>query len=82
MIFILGISDWVMYQICGKSEIQLEETDNSATEIAMYKESALFKIACMSILTVVKREHSWCLSFSLKVTFSGSHINTSIAFSC
>jgi hypothetical protein len=71
-----------MYQIYDKLEIQLEETDDSETEVAVYKEASLFTIACIRILTVVKREHSWCLSFSSKVTFSGSHINTSIEFYC
>ena len=55
-----------MYQIYVKLEIQLEETDNSETEVTVYKEAALFIIACIRILTVVKREHSWCLPFSLK----------------
>jgi len=71
-----------MYQIRGNLEIQLEETDNSETEAAVCKEAEQFTVACIRILTVVKREHSWCLSFSLKNTFSGSHINTSIEFYC
>ena len=65
-----------------KLEIQLEETDNSETEVAVYKEAALFTVACIRILTAVKREHPWRLSFSLKVTFSGSYHNTSIEFYC
>jgi hypothetical protein len=72
-----------MYQIYDKLEMQLEETDNSETEVAVYKEAALFTVACVRILTVVKRVYSWCLlSFGLKVTFSSSHINTSIGFCC
>jgi hypothetical protein len=71
-----------MYQIYDKLEIQLEETDNNETEVAVCKEAARFTVACIRILTVVKREHSWCLSISLKVTFSVSHINTSIEFYC
>jgi len=47
-----------MYQICGNLEIQLEETDNSETEVAVCKEAAQFTVACIRILTVVKREHS------------------------
>lgn len=71
-----------MYQICGNLEIQLEETGNNETEVSVCKEAARFTIACIRIFTVVKREHSLCLSFRLKDTFSGSHISTSIEFYC
>jgi len=71
-----------MYQIYGNLGIQLEETDNGEIEVAVCKEAARFTIACIRVLTVVKREHSWRLSFSLKDTFSGSYINTSIEFYC
>jgi len=71
-----------MYQIYSNLGIVFEETHNSEIEVAVCKEAAWFTIACIRILTVVKREHSWRLSFRLKDTFSGSHINTSIEFYC
>jgi len=44
-----------MYQIYGNLEIQLEEVDNSETDVHVCKKAAQFTIACIRIWTVVKR---------------------------